>query len=144
MALIFWIAIIVIAGAFEVHTNALAGGFVAGGAVVALVTLIAGANFEGQALAWVIVTMVGVLGVRPFALKKFSKHPPGDLLKPTTSTMTGLTGVVVEVVGSEREPGRVTVRGESWRAVTTGPVLTVGTTVEVEMVLGTTLWVVAG
>jgi membrane protein implicated in regulation of membrane protease activity len=139
--LIFWILIIVIAAASEIHTNALAGGFVAAGAVVALLVLIAGATFQWQALAWLLVTMAGVVGVRPFALKKFGKHQPGDLLAPTTSSMTGLRAVVIETVGTEQNPGRVTLRGETWRAVTTGPPIAVGEAVEVDKVMGTTLYV---
>ena len=64
-----------------------------------------------------------------------------DSLNPTASPMAGLTGAVQERVGDELHPGRVVVRGETWRAVTEGDALEPGTAVVVELVRGTTLWV---
>jgi membrane protein implicated in regulation of membrane protease activity len=141
MALFFWLLIVVISGALELHTNALAGGFVAFGAIVAFVLAVAHVSFPVQAGIWVLVTLVSTLTLRPLALKRFSKRPPGDLLAPTTSMMTGMTGTVLATVGDEAHPGKVLVRGESWSAVSEGAVLAPETPIEVTLVRGTTLWV---
>jgi len=141
MDLIFWIALLLVSGAIELHTNALVGGFVALGSLVAFFAALSHVPFIGQAGIWLVVTIVSTVGLRPFALSKFGPRTPGDLLHPTTSPMAGLTGAVVEVVGDELHPGRVVVRGESWRAVTEGRALEPGSAVIVELVRGTTLWV---
>jgi membrane protein implicated in regulation of membrane protease activity len=115
-------------------------GFVAFGATVAALVAIGGGGFWLQALVWLLVSALGLLALRPYAVRRF-RHPGGDLTAPTTSPLTGHEGVVRETVGDELHPGRVTLRSESWRAVTEGAPLEPDTPVVVTKVHGTTLWV---
>jgi membrane protein implicated in regulation of membrane protease activity len=59
--------------------------------------------------------------------------------------MTNLPGVVEVDVGDDVHPGRVIVKGESWRAVTEGaePIAR-GEKIIVRKATGTTLWVERG
>ena len=141
MDLIFWTVLLLVSGALELHTNALVGGFVALGSLVAFLAALSHVPFIAQTGLWLVVTVVSTVALRPFALSKFGPRKPGDLNAPTGSPMVGLTGAVREVVGDELHPGRVLVRGELWRAVSDGPLLAVDTAVVVASVRGTTLWV---
>jgi membrane protein implicated in regulation of membrane protease activity len=61
---------------------------------------------------------------------------------PSKSSMTNLTGFVEDSVGDEGHPGRVKIKGESWRAVTDQKeVIPDGAQVIVRKTFGTTLWV---
>jgi len=141
MAVVFWVIIIVVSGLAELHTNALAGLFVGVGAAVAFVVALGGASFPVQALVWLAVTAVTMVTLRPLALKRLH-HPAGDLSHPKDSALTGQFGVVEDEVGDEVHPGRIKIRGESWRAVTdAGAPIAVATPVVVTRAFGTTLYV---
>jgi membrane protein implicated in regulation of membrane protease activity len=143
MAVAFWVIIMVVSGLAELHTNALAGLFVGVGAAVAFVVALGGASFPVQAVVWLGVTAVTMAFLRPVALKRLHRHPPGDLANPVDSALTGQFGVVQDEVGDEIHPGRIKVRGETWRAVTeSGATLAVATPVVVTRAFGTTLYVV--
>ncbi len=141
MAVFFWVVIIVISGLAELHTNALAALFVGVGAGVAFIVALGGASFPVQALVWLLVTATTIAFVRPLAMKKL-RPPGGDLANPMHTALTGQFGVVEDEVGDEVHPGRIKIRGESWRAVTErGANITVATPVVVTKAYGTTLWV---
>jgi len=141
MAVLFWVIIMVVSGLAELHTNALAGLFVGVGAAVAFVFALGGASFPVQALAWLVVTAVTMAALRPVALKKLH-HPAGDLAHPMDTALTGQFGVVEDEVGDEIHPGRIKIRGESWRAVAdSGSIIAVATPVVVTRAYGTTLYV---
>ncbi len=141
MALLFWIVILVISAWAELHTNALVGGFVALGAIVAIVLDTAHVSFPVQALVWLIVSVVSTLSLRPFALRTMGKRRPGDLIAPASAALSGQLGVIEEETGDDLHPGRVRLRGETWRAVSDGPTIEKGAAVIVTKVLGTTLFV---
>jgi membrane protein implicated in regulation of membrane protease activity len=141
MAVFFWVVIIVISGLAELHTNALAALFVGVGAGVAFVVALGGASFPIQALVWLVVTAGTMAFLRPMALKKL-RPPGGDLANPMDTALTGQFGIVESEVGDEIHPGRIKIRGESWRAVTQrGSNIAVATPVVVTKAYGTTLWV---
>ena len=141
MAVFFWVVIIVISGLAELHTNALAALFVGAGAGVAMIVALGGASFPIQALVWLVVTAATLAFLRPLAMKKL-RPPAGDLSNPMHTALTGQFGVVEDEVGDEIHPGRIKIRGESWRAVTEqGSNITVATPVLVTKAYGTTLWV---
>lgn len=141
MAVLFWVVIIVVSGLAELHTNALAALFVGLGAGVAFVVALGGVSFPIQALVWLVVTAGTMAFVRPLALKRL-RPPGGDLANPTHTALTGQFGIVEDEVGDEVHPGRIKIRGESWRAVTEkGTTIVVATPVVVTKAFGTTLWV---
>ena len=99
-------------------------------------------------LFWVIIMVVSGLAelhtsalAGLIALKKLH-HPAGDLAHPMDTALTGQFGVVEHEVGDEIHPGRIKIRGESWRAVAdSGSIIAVATPVVVTRAYGTTLYV---
>ena len=143
MALIFWSIIVLLCLGLEIHTNAFVALFLGVGAAIAVVLALAAVAFPLQALLWVVTSTTGVWLVRPLALKRFSHRAyEVDMTRPTHTTMTHLTGLVESIVGGEKEPGRVKIQGETWKAVTDWPEpIAVGTMIVVDRAFGTTLWV---
>ena len=142
MAIAFWLVILLICIAAEIHTNAFIALFIGFGAVVALILSFSGVAFAFQAVFWLVVSGVTLAALRPFAMKNFHRPLVTDLSRPTKSALTNLKGMVEETVGDESHPGRVKIQGESWKAVTDWPAqLPDGTPIVVKKAYGTTLWV---
>jgi membrane protein implicated in regulation of membrane protease activity len=143
MTLLFWIVIVLFCLAVEVHTNAFVGLFIGIGATLAFLLALLRVPFALQAVAWLAVSGAMILFLRPFALRKFHNRPyEVDMTRPTSNTMTNLTGFVEMTVGNEKHPGRVKIQGESWKAVTNWPeAIPDGAQVVVRKAYGTTLWV---
>ncbi len=142
MAMVFWAVIIVACAWAELHTNALVAAFVGASAIVAFALALLGVPFLIQVVVWLVASGVLLAALRPFALRyvRHRRHP--DLSLPARGPMTDQTGFVEQVVGDEGHPGRVTIKGESWRAVTeSGETIPDGTRVVVRRAHGTTLWV---
>ena len=74
--------------------------------------------FAVQVVLWLVISGVLVGLLRPAALHRFRHRSLVDLAAPAKSPMTNLTGYVEESVGDAGHPGRVKIKGESWRAVT--------------------------
>lgn len=142
MAVLFWLVIIVICIFAEIHTNAFIAVFVGAGAIVPFFLALASVPFAVQAVLWLVISAVLVGALRPAALHRFHRKGVIDLSAPAKSTMTNLTGFVEDAVGDEGHPGRVKIKGESWRAVTSAKeTIPDGTQVIVRKTYGTTLWV---
>lgn len=143
VAVLFWLVIVGMCVAVEIHTNAFVALFIGLGALASLVLALVGVPFALQAVAWLGLSGVTLAGLRPLALRKFGHRPYElDMSRPTTTTMTDLRGFVEVAVGGEESPGRVKIQGESWKAVTNWPeVLPDGTQIVVRKTYGTTLWV---
>jgi membrane protein implicated in regulation of membrane protease activity len=143
MAVLFWVVIMLFCIAAEVHTNAFLAIFIGIGAVVAFIMALAGAPFALQAVFWLVISVGGILSLRPFALRKFGyRSHEFNMSRPAPSALTDLKGIVESPVGDEQHPGRVKIRGESWKAVTDWPeAIPDGTQVVVRKTYGTTLWV---
>jgi inner membrane protein len=142
MAMVFWALIIVVCVFAELHTNALVAAMIGLSAIVAFALALVGAAFLIQVLVWVIVAAALIAGLRPFALRYVRHRHPLDLSRPARGPMTDQTGFVDQPVGDEGHPGRVTIKGESWRAVTeSGETIPDGAQVVVRRTHGTTLWV---
>jgi membrane protein implicated in regulation of membrane protease activity len=142
MAVLFWLLIIVICIFAEIHTNAFIAVFVGAGAIVPFFLALASVPFAVQAVLWLVISGVLVGALRPAAMHRFHRKGVIDLSAPAKSTMTNLTGFVEDPVGDEGHPGRVKIKGESWRAVTSSKeTIPDGTQVVVLKTYGTTLWV---
>jgi membrane protein implicated in regulation of membrane protease activity len=142
MAVLFWLVIIVICIFAEIHTNAFLAVFIGAGAIVPFFLALASVPFAVQAVLWLVISAVLVGALRPAALHRFQRKGVIDLSAPAKSTMTNLTGFVEDAVGDEGHPGRVKIKGESWRAVTSAnETIPDGTQVVVRKTYGTTLWV---
>jgi membrane protein implicated in regulation of membrane protease activity len=143
LAILFWVAIIIFMFVGEVHTNAFIAVFIGFGAAISFVLALAGLPFAFQAGAWLVVSAVSLVTLRPFALRKFHHHRYEiDMSQPTNTAMTDMRGTVELPVGDATHPGRVKIQGESWKAVTDWPAqLPDGTPIVVKKAYGTTLWV---
>jgi membrane protein implicated in regulation of membrane protease activity len=142
MAVLFWLIIILVCIFAEIHTNAFIAVFIGAGAIVPFFLALASVPFAVQAVLWLVISIALVGGLRPAALHRFHHRGMTDLAAPTNTSMTNLTGFVEDAVGDEGHPGRVKIKGESWKAVTESPGgLPGGTQVIVRKTYGTTLWV---
>ncbi|HQU26420.1 MAG TPA: NfeD family protein [Acidimicrobiales bacterium] len=142
MAMVFWALIIVACALAELHTSALVAAFIGASAVVAFALALLGVPFLVQVPVWLVVSGVLLAALRPLALRYVRHHRRQDLTLPARGPMTDQMGFVERAVGDEGHPGRVTIKGESWRAVTeSGETIPDGSRVVVRRTHGTTLWV---
>lgn len=142
MAMVFWAVIIVVCAFAELHTNALVAAFIGLSAIAAFALALVGAAFLVQVLVWLVVAGVLLVALRPYALRYVRHRHAVDLTRPARGPMTDQTGFVEQPVGDEGHPGRVTIKGESWRAVTeSGETIPDGAQIVVRRAHGTTLWV---
>jgi len=143
MAELFWVVVVLVGVALEVHTNQFVTLFLALSGVLAFLLALLGVPFDVQALVWLAASGAMIALLRPFAVRSFSRRSRAhSLSRPADNAMTGLRGVVELAVGDEGHPGRVRIQGETWRAVTEWPdALPDGTAIVVRKAYGTTLWV---
>jgi len=142
MAILFWLIILLACIFAEIHTQAFVAIFIGVGAVVAFFLALASVPFAVQAVVWLLVSGVTLLALRPSVVHRYARSAVVDLSIPASSTFTNLTGFVEEEVGDEGHPGRVKIKGESWKAVSeSGTPIPDGVRVVVKKTYGTTLWV---
>lgn len=142
MAILFWLVILLACIFAEIHTQAFVAIFVGVGAVVAFFLALGSVPFAVQAVVFLVVSGATLAGLRPSVMHRYEKRSFANLSTPNKSSMTSLTGFVEDVVGDEGHPGRVKIKGESWKAVTESPEpIPTGTQVVVKKTFGTTLWV---
>jgi membrane protein implicated in regulation of membrane protease activity len=142
MAILFWLIILLACIFAEIHTQAFVALFVGIGAIIAFFLALASVPFAAQSVVFVVVSGFTLVALRPAVVHRFQRSPVVDMSIPVISSLTNLTGFVEEVVGDEGHPGRVKIKGESWRAVTeANTAIPSGTQVVVRKTYGTTLWV---
>jgi len=142
MAILFWLVILLVCIFAEIHTQAFVAIFVGIGAVVAFFMALGSVAFPVQAVVFLVVSGLTLLSLRPAVVHKYRRSEVVDLSIPARSSLANLTGFVEDEVGDEGHPGRVKIKGESWKAVTEdGSPIPSGTQVVVKKAYGTTLWV---
>ena len=142
MAILFWLAILLVCIGAEIHTQAFVALFIGVGSVVAFFLALASVPFAVEAVVFVVVTAVTLASLRPTVMRRFEHKPVVNLAAPAPSSLANMTGFVEDAVGDEGHPGRVKIKGESWRAVTDWPSPIVpGVQIKVKKAYGTTLWV---
>ncbi len=142
MAILFWLVILLVCIFAEIHTQAFVAVFIAVGSIVAFFLALASVPFTVQSVVFVVVTALTLFTLRPSVMRRFARTEVVDLTIPAPSSLAQMTGFVEDVVGDEGHPGRVKIKGESWRAVTerATPIAS-GVRVVVTKAYGTTLWV---
>jgi membrane protein implicated in regulation of membrane protease activity len=145
VALLFWLVIILVCILAEMHSNAFIAVFIGAGAIIPFFMALGGVLFAAQAIVWLVLSGVMLAALRPAALRRFRSGAKPDFSVAAPMAMTNLSGVVEVEVGDDVHPGRVLVKGESWRAVTeqTSPIAA-GEKIVVRKATGTTLWVERG
>jgi membrane protein implicated in regulation of membrane protease activity len=142
MAILFWLIILLACLIAEMHTQAFVALFIGIGAVIAFFLALASVPFAVQAVIWLVVSALTLLSLRPTVVHRYRRSTVVNLSVPANSSLTNLTGFVEDAVGDEGHPGRVKIKGESWKAVTDAlEPLPSGTQVVVKKTYGTTLWV---
>jgi membrane protein implicated in regulation of membrane protease activity len=142
MAILFWLIIILVCIFAEIHTNAFLAVFIGAGAIVPFFLSLASVPFALQAILWLVISGILIGALRPAAMHRFHHRGVTDMAAPSKSSMTNLTGFVEDTVGDEGHPGRVKIKGESWRAVTDAKeAIPDGVQIVVRKTFGTTLWV---
>ncbi|MBB1031678.1 NfeD family protein [Dietzia natronolimnaea] len=137
-----WLAVAVLlaageAAGGELFLIMLAGGALGGAAAAAL-----GAPIWGQALAFALVSIILVAGVRPLVRRRLlSALPEHDT---NTAALTGRDGTVVEAIGPAG--GLVQIAGDTWtaRPLIEGETFDAGDKVLVHEIEGATAIVVRG
>jgi membrane protein implicated in regulation of membrane protease activity len=110
-AWLFWLIAAAILGVGEIATTGLFLAPFAGGAVVAAIVTAAGAGTAIGLVAFLVVSLVLLAGLRPIA-RAHLRRPA--TLRTGTAALVGRTATVVERIDPDH--GSVRLEGELWRA----------------------------
>ena len=112
MAIIGWLAAIVLFVIIEINTMALTTIWFAGGALIAFVAALLSAPLWLEVILFVIASAALLFFTRPLAMKLINK----ETVKTNYESMTGRVGVVTEQVVNLNATGCVRVSGQDWTA----------------------------
>ena len=137
-----WLGAAVLLAAGEAAGGELFMLMLAGGALGGSAAAFLGAPLWGQALAFALVSIILVAGVRPLVRRRLLKALPEQ--DTNTAALTGRDGTVVEAIGSAG--GLVEISGETWtaRPLFEGETFRAGDKVLVHEIEGATAIVVRG
>ncbi|PWD52267.1 hypothetical protein C8046_01270 [Serinibacter arcticus] len=139
MEWVWWLALTLILGVVEVLIVDLLFLMFAGGALAATVAAALGAPLAVQVAVFAVVSVLLLVAIRPWALRRFKNQEPGTATN--AGALVGRTAVVLAATSGSA--GRVKLVGEVWTARFDGSgVLPVGTPVEVVAIDGATAVVV--
>jgi membrane protein implicated in regulation of membrane protease activity len=132
---VIWVIAAAVLGVAELLTTTLALGLVAVGAIAAAVTSVLGGNAVTQVGAFVVVSLAGIVLIRPLGLRRLRRRPA---LRTGTAALVGKTGYVLADVTPHA--GRITIGGEEWsaRPFDEMSVIPSGSTVDVLQIKGAT------
>ncbi|MEV7065237.1 NfeD family protein [Streptomyces collinus] len=130
-----WLLAAAALGAAEFFTLTLVFGLLAGAALVAAVVAGVGIGLLGQLLALAAATAVGLVLVRPVALRHMAQQP---LIRDGSDALIGKRAEVMQEVTATR--GLIKLSGEEWsaRALDETHVIPVGALVDVMEIEGAT------
>ena len=103
---VFWLAALVVFLVFEIITLGLTSIWFAGGALAAFVAAEFGANPIIQSLAFLIVSLLLLFTVRPFASKYFNR----------SRQKTNLDAIVTKEINNLEGLGEINLSGQIWTA----------------------------
>lgn len=132
---VIWVIAAAVLGVAELLTTTLALGLVAVGALAAALTSALGGNAVEQLIAFMAVSLAGIVLIRPFALRRLRRRPS---LRTGTAALVGCTGYVLADVTPHA--GRIRIGGEEWSARPFDEVSVIpsGSTVDVLQIKGAT------
>jgi membrane protein implicated in regulation of membrane protease activity len=132
---VVWLIAAAVLGVAELLTTTFALALVAVGAVAAAIASALGANGGIQVVAFVVVSLAGIVLIRPLGLKRLQRHPT---LRTGTAALVGMTGLVLSEVGPHG--GRIRIGGEEWsaRPYDEMSVIPSGSTVDILQIKGAT------
>ena len=107
-----WLIVFVVFAALELTTMGLTCVWFAVGALAGCVASLLGGNWIVQALVFIIVTVIVLIFVRPFALKFINNNAE----KTNVDSMEGKTGKVLATIDNVNATGLIMVDGMDWTA----------------------------
>ena len=114
MAWIVWLAVAVALGIAELFTLTFVLLMISGGAAAAALAAAVGAPTEIQGLVFVIVSVLALVGVRPWAQKLRENNRTGPEINIGMKALEGAEALVLERVDSQH--GLIKVDGQEWTA----------------------------
>ncbi len=112
MDALVWLGVLILMLVIEIVTLGLATIWFAGGALVAFVAAILGAELVIQVILFFAVSIVLLLVTRPIAVKYFNK----DRIKTNAESLIGSDAIVIGEIDNLQGIGQVTIGGQEWSA----------------------------
>lgn len=112
MAIIGWLAAIVLFVVVEINTMALTTIWFAGGSVVAFIAALLGASVKIQLVIFLIVSGILLLFTRPFATQYINK----GTIKTNAASLVGKKARVTAEINNQLSQGAAVVGGQEWTA----------------------------
>ena len=137
MAIIGWLAAIVLFVVVEINTMALTTIWFAGGSVVAFIAALLGASVKIQLVVFLIVSGILLLFTRPFATKYINK----GTVKTNAASLVGKKARVTAEINNQLSQGAAVVGGQEWtaRAEMEAEIIPVGEMVLIKEIRGVKL-----
>lgn len=135
---IFWLLIVIVMAIIEIITLGLTTIWFAGGALVAFIASLLGANFVVQVVLFIVVSLVLLAVTRPLAVKFFNKGREST----NAESLIGSRAVVKQEIDNLNARGMVSVNGQEWTArAFEDKIIPQGVTVEIMEISGVKLLV---
>ncbi len=132
---LIWVIAAAVLGVAELLTTTLALALIAVGALAAALTSAVGGGIAAQIVAFVVVSLAGIVLIRPLGLRRLQRRPA---LRTGAAALVGKTGYVLSDVTPHG--GRIRIGGEEWSARPYDEVSVIpsGSTVDVLQIKGAT------
>lgn len=132
-AVIIWLLIFAIFLVIELITLGLTTIWFSGGALAGMVVALCGGSPLVQVIVAIVVSVVLLLALRPFAVKFINK----DRTATNIQEIIGQTAKVTEQISNNDHKGQVLLRGIEWTArSSSGEVIEVGELVKIQEISG--------
>ena len=137
MAIIGWLAAIVLFVVIEINTMALTTIWFAGGSVAAFLAALFGASVKIQLVLFLIISGVLLFFTRPFATKYINK----GTVKTNAASLVGKKARVTADINNQLSQGAAVVGGQEWtaRAEKEAEIIPVGEMVLIKEIRGVKL-----
>lgn len=112
MDALVWLGILILMLIIEIVTLGLATIWFAGGALVAFMAAMLGADLVIQIVLFFVVSVILLLVTRPVAVKYFNK----DRVKTNAESLIGSDAIVISEIDNLQGIGQVTIGGQEWSA----------------------------
>lgn len=135
---IFWLAVVIVMAVIEIITLGLTTIWFAGGALVAFLASMLGADFLVQLVLFIAVSVLLLAITRPLAVKYLNKNREST----NAESLIGELAVVKEEIDNLNARGHVSVNGQEWTARSfEEKIIPEGATVEIVEISGVKLLV---
>ena len=109
---VYWLIIVIVMAVIEIITLGLTTIWFAGGALVAFIASLLGADLAVQIILFIVVSVALMALTRPLAVNYLKR----DRVKTNAESLIGKLGVVKEKVDNLNAQGIVSVEGQEWTA----------------------------